>query len=297
MPLSGFSQHLYIKTFGKPTAKPIIFLHGGPGYNSANFEGTTAGALADSGFYVSVNVRRGEGRSTDPAAAFTFSQTFTDLDSICEALHLKRPALIGHSFGGVIATLYAEKHPRKVGAVILVGAPVSLQETFRTIIHSSGDTYRQRKDSMNLKYLGMIQAMDTASIQYSSYAFRHAMQNGFYSPKNRSADAKRVYALLQADSLLKKQASSMTFPAPMGFHKTEHYTTINLKQNLRNLVASGMPVYGLYGWEDGLYSPQQVEELRRIIGADRLLYLEDCSHNVFIDQQATFISALSRWVR
>ena len=36
------AQGLYIKTFGKPDAKPIIFLHGGPGYNCASFERTTA---------------------------------------------------------------------------------------------------------------------------------------------------------------------------------------------------------------------------------------------------------------
>ena len=288
-PHSGSAQQLYIKTFGKPGAKPLVFLHGGPGYNSANFEGTTAATLADKGFFVVVYDRRGEGRSTDPAAAFTFSQTFADLDSICGALQLRRPTLIGHSFGGVIGTLYAEKFPSKVGSLILVAAPVSLQETFRTILHSSEALYRQRNDSANLKYIDMLRKMDTSLLQYSSFTFRHAMQNGFYSPKNRSEEAKKLFAKLMADSLLKKQAASMSFPAPVGFHKNEHYTSIHLKGSLQKLVASGLPVYGLYGREDGLYSAQQVDELREIVGRDRLLYLDDCSHNVFIDQQATLL--------
>ena len=36
------AQEIYTKTFGNSKNKPIIFLHGGPGYNSVSFEATTA---------------------------------------------------------------------------------------------------------------------------------------------------------------------------------------------------------------------------------------------------------------
>jgi proline iminopeptidase len=291
------SQELYGKVFGNPAAKPLIFLHGGPGFNSANFEGTTAQKLADTGFYVIVYDRRGEGRSADEHAAYTFSQTFADLDTIYARLNLKQATLIGHSFGGVIATLYAERNPRKVSAVVLVGAPVSLQETLKTIIRTSKEIYRQKGDSANLKYMAMLEKMDTASLQYSSLAFRQAMQNGFYSPKKPSAESRAAYARLFKDSLLKKQATSMSYAAPQGFYKNEHYTTIEMKPALQRVVAAGVRVYGLYGQEDGLYSPQQIDALRKIIGSRNLRYFEDCSHNVFVDQQAKFIGALRRWVK
>ncbi len=295
--IASAGQKLYLKTFGDPAATPVIFLHGGPGYNSANFEGTTARALADSGFYVVVYDRRGEGRSTDPAAAFTFREAVNDLKRIYGELDLKRATLVGHSFGGIVATLFAREQPEMVRAVVLVGAPVSLQESFRTIIRSSAALYQDKGDSVNLRYIAMLEKMDTASLPYSSFAFRHAMQNGFYSPKERSLQAKALYAGLRADTTLGKLSSAMTFPAPLGFHKNEHYTTINLAPALRELVAQKMPVYGLYGREDGLYSEQQVRDLGALIGGSNLRYLERCSHNVFIDQQAAFIRSLKAWLR
>jgi proline iminopeptidase len=56
------AQSLYIKTFGNPKDKPLLFLHGGPGYNAVNFEQSTADKLSKSGFYVIIYDRRGEGR-------------------------------------------------------------------------------------------------------------------------------------------------------------------------------------------------------------------------------------------
>ncbi len=290
------SQALYLKTFGKPSAKPLIFLHGGPGYNSASFEGTTAKKLAEAGFYVVVYDRRGEGRSIDRKAAYTFAQTFADLDSIYAALALKKAALVGHSFGGVVATLYAQRNTEKVSSVILVGAPVALQETFRTILRTSKGIYQQRGDAANLEYIAMLEKMDTATIQYMSYTFAHAVQNGFYTAKNLSGEGKAAYALLEADSVLKGQAAAMTYPAPQGFLNNERYTSVDLAPALQSLVASGATVYGLYGMEDGLYSPGQIRDLEGLIGNKNVVYLKDCSHSVFIDQQTAFIAALRKWI-
>lgn len=65
-------QNIYTTSFDSNKDKPIIFLHGGPGYNCANFEATTAQQLANKGFYVIVYNRRGEGRSIDPNAQIHF---------------------------------------------------------------------------------------------------------------------------------------------------------------------------------------------------------------------------------
>jgi predicted alpha/beta-fold hydrolase len=94
------AQSLYIKTFGNPKDKPLLFLHGGPGYNSVNFEQTTADRLSKSGFYVIVYDRRGEGRSLDNNAKFTFEQTFDDINTILAEKKIEKVSLLGHSFGG-----------------------------------------------------------------------------------------------------------------------------------------------------------------------------------------------------
>jgi proline iminopeptidase len=105
------AQNLEVETFGIETDKPIIFLHGGPGYNSVAFEKTTANKLTENGFFVISYDRRGEGRNQELKAEYTFAQTIDDLNQIYETYNLSKATLIGHSFGGVVGTLYADAFP------------------------------------------------------------------------------------------------------------------------------------------------------------------------------------------
>ena len=143
----------------------------------------------------------------------------------------------------------------------------------------------------------MLENMDTTSIEYSSYCFVHAMQNGFYAPKNPTAEAKNIYSKFKTDTLLTKYASKMTVKAPKGFWKNEKYTTIDLTRNLQALQKQKIKIYGLYGKEDGLYSYEQVINLQNLIGTSNLKYFDNCSHNVFIDQQSQFIDAIYLWTK
>ncbi|MCF8370952.1 MAG: alpha/beta hydrolase [Bacteroidales bacterium] len=295
--LVGNSQDLYIRTFGNKDGKALIFLHGGPGYNCSTFEITTAHVLANQGFFVVVYDRRGEGRSLDKKASFTFAESFKDLKSIYKKYKLKKATLIGHSFGGVLATLFAEEYPEKVQALVLVGAPVSLQKSFKNIRANSQMIYESKNDSTNLKYILMMEKMDTASLEYSSYCFMHAMQNGFYSPENPSIEAQEIYMKFQTDPILARNAAVMTYEAPKGFWANERYTSIDLTSNLKKLQSEKIPIYGLYGKDDGLYSTAQVKELQELLPEGNVKYLDNCSHSVYIDQQAEFIDALKTWLK
>jgi len=295
LPVLLSAQSIYTKTYGNPKNQAVVFLHGGPGYNAAAFEGTTAEALAKDGFYVIVYDRRGEGRSSDDNATFTFEETFTDLNSIYKKFKLKKAVLIGHSFGGIVATLFAEQYPKKVQSLVLVGAPLDLQATFNTIINRATEIYITKEDKTNLYYMNLLQTMDKNSMEYASYCFTHAMQNGFYSPKNPSSAATAIYATFRTEPLLIEHGSKMTYKAPQGFWKNEQYTSLNIYPNLQTVLQQETPVFGLYGKEDGLFSVAQIENLEQILGENKLLYLDNCSHNVFIDQQNTFILALKNW--
>lgn len=289
-------QSLYSASFGVKTNPAIIFLHGGPGYNCANFEITTAAKLAQQGFYVIVYDRRGEGRSANVKAKFSFDESFTDLLELYKQYDVKKATLIGHSFGGIVATLFAEKFPDKINALVLVGAPVALQESFKTIIQTCRAIYTANNDELNLNYLERLDQLDTESIEYSSGCFYHAMKNGFYTPKILTEEAKRNYALLKTDSTLIKYASVMSIDAPKGFWRNEAYTSINLTGKLQQLIASKLRVFGYYGKEDGLYSAEQINSLTQLIGLNNVAYLDNCSHNVFIDQQKIFLDTITKWL-
>lgn len=290
------AQNLYIKTFGKPSVTPIIFLHGGPGYNAAGFEATTAKKLADAGYFVIVYDRRGEGRSIDKTAEYSFQQTFEDINGLYTTNHLTKATLMGHSFGGIVATEFAKVYPEKIASLLLVSAPINLQKSFRNIIARSSEMYFAKGDSANLKYIEMLPKMDTASLMYSSYAFMHAMQNGFYTPHNMSDDAKAIYTRFKADSLAKYGAQNDVM-APTGFWKNEHYTTLDLTADLQALKAKKMKVYAMYGKDDGLYSSEQVKDAETILGTQNVQYFDNASHNLFMDQQTKFINLVKQWIK
>ncbi|MBK8146526.1 MAG: alpha/beta hydrolase [Bacteroidetes bacterium] len=298
MLLLGFqnatAQNMYSRAFGKAKNPCVIYLHGGPGYNCSNFEITTAQKLADEGFYVIVYDRRGEGRSKDSAAKFTFEETNADLHALYQKFNIKKASLIGHSFGGIVAVQFAKQFPDWVSSIVLVGAPISLQQTFRTIQAKSKAIYESKNDTVNLKFLKMLTAMDSTKLEYGSYTFMHAMQNGFYTPKTITDEAKAIYALFRSDTTLKKYAIQMTFEGPKGFWKNEHYTMLDLTESIAQLIAAHTKIIGLYGKEDGLYAPYQIEALGKLIGAEHVQYYDNCSHNVFIDQQAAFLKEMKR---
>jgi len=300
--LDGQSEHqaatspsLYQRSFGSPANPAVIYLHGGPGYNCSVFEATTAQLLADQGFFVLVYDRRGEGRS-DVEAAYTFEETLSDLNLLLDQHNIAQAALLGHSFGGVVGLLFAERHPEKVSALVLVGAPLALQETFRTILKNVRTRYETRADSVNLGYIRQLENMDTASLGYSSYCFLHAMQAGLYSPAEPTEETQKIYEYFAEDSVLFPLARSMDYAGPQGFWKNEAYTTMNLWPLLGKCMAAGLPVYGIYGKEDGLYSRAHVRRLEQYLGEANLTYLDHCSHNPFVDQQAIFLALMRGWL-
>jgi proline iminopeptidase len=290
------AQELYCKTFGNTKDIPVLFLHGGPGYNCASFEVSTAQKLSENGFYVIVYDRRGEGRSTDLNAKYNFQETFDDINNILKKYQIKKINLIGHSFGGVVATLFSEKYPQIVNATILVSAPVSLQETFRTILATCRKIYTEKQDQTNLNYIDMVEKMDTTSSEYFSYSFGHAMQNGFYFPKKMSDEAKLIYTNCSKEEAF-KNAKLMTNEPPEGFLKNEKYTSINLTENLKKLVSKKAKIFALFGKDDGLYSQKQVKDVSNILGNHNVNYFENCSHSVFIDQQQLFITSLKTFLK
>lgn len=291
-----WAQELAVQTFGNKKDPALIFLHGGPGYNSVSFEELTAEELAAAGFFVISYDRRGEGRNESATAEYTFEQTLKDLQRLYKRFRLKKASLLGHSFGGVVATKFAEAYPKKVQALILIGAPIDFQATFKTIITRCKAIYQEKEDLVNLKYIELLEGMDAKSLPYSSYCFIHAMQNGFYQTKTPTPAAQALYQQFASNEALKKYASKMDQQSPQGFWKNERYTSFSLVEDLKNLHDKAYPIYGLYGKEDGLFDADHIGKLENIVGKEQVIQLEQCSHSVFIDRQAAFIQQLKTWL-
>jgi proline iminopeptidase len=103
---------------------PLILLHGGPGLDHTMFR-PWLDPLADEFRLLYVDAR-GQGRSerVDPSS-LTLSAWANDVDLLADALGLDRFALLGHSFGAIIATTHAIDSGTAAGYVISGGGDSS----------------------------------------------------------------------------------------------------------------------------------------------------------------------------
>lgn len=287
------SQNLYIKTYGNKKDKTIIFIHGGPSGNATLFEGTTAQNLADQGFCVIAYDRRGEGRSADPDAKFTYEEAFQDLNSIYKKYHLKKAVLIGHSFGGLVATLYAHKYPQNVSALVLAGALFSQQETYNHILNTLREKYSN--DSEQLKRISVIENLDKNAAEYRKKCFELAGENNFFKMPNPTAESKKLYAGYETGEFFKVNIRNKN--APLLFYQNEKQNNIDSRPLLKKIKTSGVPIFAIYGKDDGIFSSAQITSIKNIAGEKHFAFLDNCSHYLFVDQQNDFLLNLKKWLK
>jgi proline iminopeptidase len=97
---------------------PLLVLHGGPGLDHTMF-GDYLNRLTDQFRLILVD-QRSQGRSDiSPPQTWTLAQMARDVVDLASALGLKRYAVLGHSFGALVALQYAVDFPDQSSQTIV----------------------------------------------------------------------------------------------------------------------------------------------------------------------------------
>ena len=141
IPIRG--TRLHVEFSGPEDAPPVLFLHGGPGgsgaYEYMEFQRELLGqrvrliALDQRGTLRSDAIGEDE--------PFGLQDLVDDIEALREALGLDRWTVLGHSFGGYLATRYALAHPEALDSLVLEAPSFDLGSTFRSNLRKAASLF------------------------------------------------------------------------------------------------------------------------------------------------------------
>jgi pimeloyl-ACP methyl ester carboxylesterase len=99
----------------------VVFVHGLVMDNLSSFYFTLANPVAETADVVLYDLR-GHGMSERPPTGYRVADLVADLAALLDALAIPRVALVGNSFGGLVALAFAAAHPERVTKLALIDA-------------------------------------------------------------------------------------------------------------------------------------------------------------------------------
>jgi pimeloyl-ACP methyl ester carboxylesterase len=136
---------------GESNGKTVVLLHG-KSFSGNYWEGTIR-RLTDGGYRVVVPDQIGFGKSSKPDIRYSFDLLAANTRRLLDTLGIRRAAIVGHSFGGMLAIYFARTYP-DVTAVLALENPIGLEDyrsaippqtletLFQTEMAQTPDSYR-----------------------------------------------------------------------------------------------------------------------------------------------------------
>ena len=263
---------LYVREIG--TGPPVIVLHGGPDFDHTYLL-PELDQLADICCLVYYD-QRGRGRSAEGVVAsdVDIESDVADLDVIREHIGAESVALLGHSWGGVLAMEYATRHSARVSHLILMNtAPASAAEW--TVLR---EHLAQRRPPGDLDAMAAIRATaayargdPAAEVDYYRIHFRNAIC---------SADG--------ADLIVHRLREHFTAAGVLLAREIEdrlnQATTQDADWNLvPNLKALSVPSLVVHGDRD-LIPVTMATHIADAIPGARHTVLADCGHFAYLER-------------
>jgi proline iminopeptidase len=165
---------LYWTTYGPSTSDRLLLLHGGPGAHH-DYLLPQMLALASDRELVFYDQRGGGKSNTDDRAPITWRTHVEDLDQVVSELDLGSPTIVGYSWGGLLAMLYAieaaagrtQSRPRRL--VLIDPAPIT--RPFRQTFESE---FSRRQGSLEIVRL-RAELASSGLREKDAGAYRHRM--------------------------------------------------------------------------------------------------------------------------
>ena len=252
--LDALGVHTSYLMLGKGNSEPVILLHG-MSTAADSFRETMYG-LADQFWLLAPDIP-GFGCSDD-TRPYTVAHLVEWLAGFRMALDLAPGALIGHSFGGVLAVAYALAYPEDVTRLLLAAPSILTNNAYPELLKRAAIT-------LGLVDLG-------SAISQSPLWLKRQIKSPFYAPDRQ--DETVWQRRLQDYALARASASVLKATA-----------FLDLKPALSQIKK---PVCLVWGDNDPVVPPQDARKLQAMLPDAEVHMLPECGHVSILEQPALF---------
>lgn len=265
---------IYFRVFGKGT--PILIIGGGPGDVSDRVLGICD--LLSKSYQCILVDQRGTGLSS-PAAydstTISVALTLDDFEAIRTNLGYKDWVVLGASYGGYLASLYAAFYPASVSSIILVGTAGLNMDLFAYFLDN---------------IMSRLQPSDIEVINYWD-------DSTIIGRDPQKARVEQIRAMMPAYFFDRKKSLLVSQPMKLTDFNFEVGKWIFADIGKRELdltkmgVSYDKPVLILHGRQDpiGESIPQIVS---RFYKHSKLVFIERCGHYSWVEQPEPFYAAI-----
>jgi proline iminopeptidase len=270
---------LYVVQRGGAEASPLVVLHGGPGDDHHEF-GDYLDPLGDEHLLLFVD-QRGQGRSgPSDRSTWTLEHMAADVGALARALGLDRYAVLGHSFGSLVALQNAVDFPGQSAAtVVSAGFPSAryLEHVERNLATFEPEFLREQVAASWARETEIETPEEFAQLLHEQLPFHFADP---LDPRIAEYERRAAGAAYSPDVLRHLAASG--------------YGGIEVEDRLGEVT---QPVLVLAGRHDRACSVEAAEAIARGIPNSELVVLEHSAHMMFVEEPALYVAVVRDFLR
>lgn len=264
------------ETFGAPgTEIPLIAVNGGPGLSHAYMMQNDLWQRVAAHRLVVLYDQRGTGASKhlQPNAPQTMDAQVADLDALRKALALDRAAVLGDSYGGMIAMAYASAHPDHVVRLILSDSPAP---AWKNMVHLLPQVFPDQEE-WGEKEAKRLRADPDAAAQAGLVNHMRMM---FYSPQMRD-----TYLAHMGD---------LGFEPAVGGAVSKATENLDLTAALQGFRFPTLVITGRY---DMNVAPLTAWRLAHAIPGAQLVFFENSGHLPAYEESEKYYTVLESFLK
>jgi pimeloyl-ACP methyl ester carboxylesterase len=241
----------YYEDHGDGKSSPLVLIH--PIGGNILIWHHEISLLLKSGFRVISYEIRGHYRTDiGKIRAYAMQDLVNDLFELLEHLNIKKSTIIGHSIGGIIASMYAAQHPDNVDAIVLINSsPKKFEE-------------EDLEKHFKTREIAITQGIE-ALAEYKLRSFDEARD--LFKDKKHSDFFREVFTKTSVDGFVAATLALYTIP----------------KNLLEKLRSSNCKVFAIVGSDDDVFM-RLLKETKEDMPVMELKVLEGCDHWMIIEK-------------